>query len=223
MSTDSSRRPEEMASFFDARAGSYDQHMHETFGLVFEQYYGAVAAPVARTAHPVAVLDLGCGTGAEIAGILDRAPNARITCVDLSGEMLQRLSERYCDRQSQLTLRQGSFLDLDFGAGAYAFIVSVMSMHHFPSAVKRALYARICAALKPGGLYIEGDYYVSPDQEQEYLRRYAEQMQTVGTGLYHIDIPFSVDTQRQLLTEAGFTAVELICSVGQSKVLVATA
>ena len=40
------------------------------------------------------LLDLGCGTGASTAALLDAAPQATITAVDASGEMLAQAKRK---------------------------------------------------------------------------------------------------------------------------------
>jgi len=220
-------RPEEMAAFFDARVGGYDDHMREAMGDLFDGFYNSVAAPVPEGDKPVNILDLGVGTGAEIAVILQRAPRARFTCVDLSAGMLEKLSERFAPQREQLTLVHGSYLDVPLPTATFDLAVAVMTMHHFDHETKRNLYARIRAALKPGGAYVEGDYYASsPEEEVQLLERRAELLRQVAPGeegLYHIDIPFALETQRRLLADAGFAAVEVAWEVEGKAVLLATA
>ncbi|NIM21676.1 MAG: methyltransferase domain-containing protein, partial [Candidatus Latescibacteria bacterium] len=79
---------------------------------------------------PLNILDLGCGTGLEFEALFQRAPNALITGVDLSQEMLQLLRLRYGARLSQITLVRDSFLAVPFGTHAYDLIIAVMSVHH---------------------------------------------------------------------------------------------
>jgi tRNA (cmo5U34)-methyltransferase len=214
---------EEMASFFDVRADGYDAHMEETVAS-FEDFYRAIAAPIARTEAPIRVLDLGCGTGLEIAAILERAPNARIVGIDLSERMLDKLRERYAARMDQITLRQASYLDLTGDDEGYDYVLAVMTLHHLLPEAKRALYERICSALAPGAAYIEGDYVVTPEKEEMLLRRYEVKAAEVGDaaeGSHHIDIPFSLETQRRLLAEAGLGAVEVIWQEGEATIYVA--
>jgi tRNA (cmo5U34)-methyltransferase len=214
-----------MAAFFDARAAGYDAHMR---GYIFNdetfaQFYGAAAAPLPVTPAPIRVLDLGCGTGLELDYIFQRAPNAHITGIDLSGAMLDLLREQYGARLSQLTLIQDSYLTLDFGRAVFDYVISVMTVHHLLPDAKTALYRRIRSALKPGGIYIEGDYVVSPADEEQFLAEYAAQIAERATsdGYYHLDIPFSLETQFRLLREADFATVELLWQAGLSAVYVA--
>lgn len=211
---------EEMAAFFDARAAGYDDHMRSSLGDRFEGFYGAVSLQIPEGDHPLAVLDLGAGTGAEIAGIMGRAPRALFTCVDMSAGMLEKLCERFADHRDQLTLICGSYLEVPFPPGAFDVAVAVMTMHHFTHEVKRDLYARIREALRPGGTYVEGDWYVTPAQEAEYLEQRAA-LAPDERCLYHIDIPFALETQRRLLLEAGFAEVSVAWESGGDAVLTA--
>ncbi|MFZ5814610.1 MAG: class I SAM-dependent methyltransferase [Bacillota bacterium] len=219
-------QPEEMAAFFDARSGGYGDHMRRALGDLFDRYYAAIAAQIPAGDAPLAILDLGAGTGEEIAAILPRAPRASFTCIDLSRGMLDRLAERFAPHLEQIALIQGSYLDLPLPACRFDFAVASMTMHHFPYEVKRSLYARIRAALRPGGLYVEGDWYVGPEEEAQFLQRRASLLSQVEPGagaLYHVDIPFTLETQRRLLEQAGFSSVSVPWQEGDKAVLRAQA
>ena len=72
---------------------------------------------------------------------------------------------------------------------------------------------KIYAALKPGGKYIEGDSVTLPEMENQFLAEYHQQvadMPQAEDGHYHIDVPFSIDTQKSLLLEAGFKNLEIV-------------
>jgi tRNA (cmo5U34)-methyltransferase len=215
MSDETQEKPEEMASFFNARAAGYDEHMRTVAFTEWEfiQFYQTLTAPIEETAAAINVLDLGCGTGLELAALFQRAPNAHITGIDLSKKMLAQLRRRYPDHRDQLTLIPASYLTTPFGLRAYDAVISAMTIHHLLRDAKRALYEKIRRALKPGGIYVEGDSVTTPAMEQTFRAAYHEQMAAMpqaGEGHYHIDVPFSLDTQRALLLEAGFTQVDLI-------------
>jgi tRNA (cmo5U34)-methyltransferase len=207
--------PEVMGAFFDARATGYDDYIRDDiFGEVaFTQFYQAVSAPIEETAEPLDILDLGCGTGLEIDFLLSHVPNARITGVDLSEEMLDLLRKRYAARMDQITLIKGSYLGMPLGTQAWDHVISVMSMHHILQDTKLELYRKIRAALKPGGKYIEGDSVVFPETKEECLAEYDEftaELPQAPDGYYHIDVPFTMQKQRSLLLEAGFRDYRLV-------------
>ncbi len=79
---------EEMRSFFNLRAEGYEKHMEDAINS-FEEYYKLVSSTLKYTEEVIEILDLGCGTGLELEEIFNKAPNARVTCIDLSEEMLK--------------------------------------------------------------------------------------------------------------------------------------
>jgi tRNA (cmo5U34)-methyltransferase len=210
MSADELEPIEEMAAFFDARAAGYDAYIQDEIfpDEQFAAFYRALSAPIERTGEPIRVLDLGCGTGLELQALFARAPNARVTGVDLAEGMLARLKDRYSAHAGQITLVVDSFLTAALGSGVYDYVLSGLAMHHVLHDTKRELYKKIRAVLRPGGKYIEGDSVVPLEAEGEFLVEYYQDAATVPPapdGTYHLDIPFSLETQQALLLEAGFT------------------
>jgi tRNA (cmo5U34)-methyltransferase len=223
MGSQSSQPPEKMGDFFDERSAGYDEHMQQSLDS-FQAFYEAIAQPIPRTEAELQILDIGCGTGLELGSIFQRAPNAQITGVDLSERMLECLRGKYARRLGQLALIHGSYLEVPFGEALYDYAVSVMTLHHLKSRRKGRLYGRIRQALKEGGEYIEGDYVVSEEKADQMLAEHREEMGRVEgreDGAYHIDIPLTMEVQRELLLGAGFSQVELIWEEGEAVVYVA--
>ncbi|MBN1642281.1 MAG: methyltransferase domain-containing protein [Anaerolineae bacterium] len=215
MSDQDFETPEEMAAFFDARTDGYDCYIRDDIFQepTFTQFYEAVSAPIPETEEAIRVLDLGCGTGLEIEALLKRAPQARITGIDLAQNMLEQLQTKYATRMGQIRLVIDSYLTMPLGSQCYDYVISAMSMHHLLHDAKRALYRRIHAALAPGGKYVEGDSVIPIGMEDEFVAEYhtlAAMVSPAHEGYYHIDVPFSIDTQRDLLLESGFTDFELL-------------
>jgi tRNA (cmo5U34)-methyltransferase len=223
MSVEDIEIPENMAEFFDVRAAGYDDHMR---GFVFTettftQFYQAVSSAIEKTDEPLNILDLGCGTGLELEALFKRVPNACITGVDVSKNMLELLEKEYAFHTDQITLVENSYLTMLFGTNTYGHIISAMSMHHLLRDTKRNIYKKIHSALKPGGKYIEGDSVTTKDMEPQFLEELHEGLKLVPQaedGHYHIDIPFSIDTQKTLLLEAGFKDFELLWQMDSSAV-----
>jgi tRNA (cmo5U34)-methyltransferase len=205
-------RFERMADFFDARSEGYEKHMEKSVSS-FDRFYASIAGPIPETDEVLCVLDLGCGTGLELEAILCKAPNASITGIDVSAHMLRKLRETYAHHSEQLTLIRASYLDVLLGEHSYDYVVAVMTLHHLLPAKKVSLYQRIREALRQEGAYIEGDWVVSLEEEALYRSAYEEavgELQTSRDGSHHIDIPLSLETEKRLLTDAGFSTVEVI-------------
>jgi len=167
-----------MSQFFDERANSYDHHMKQTV-TQFKKIYNIISILIGRTKEAVEILDLGCGTGLELEGIFSKAPNAVITCIDLSEKMLSKLKSKYSRFLDQIKPVKGSCLIVPFPEKKYDYVVSVMTMHHFPYDTKCKLYKKIRKSMKNEGKYIEGDYVVSPKKEQQFLLEYNHKIKNI--------------------------------------------
>ena len=128
-----------MSQFFDEKANGHDQQMKQTV-TQFKKIYNIISILIGRTKEAVEILDLGCGTGLELEGIFSKAPNAVITCIDLSEKMLSKLKSKYSRFLDQIKPVKGSYLIVPFPEKKYDYVVSVMTMHHFPYDTKCKLY-----------------------------------------------------------------------------------
>lgn len=213
-------RPEKMGDFFKARVDGYDEHMRLNVDG-FKQIYTMVAEPIEKMQKAVNVLDLGCGTGLELEAVFQKIPNAWVTGVDLSQEMLDRLAEKYADKKKQISFELGSYLEIPFPETKYDYALSVMTLHHLTKEEKVIVYQKIFNSLKDDGIYIEADYVVSPSEEAIRFQHYQEIKETYGINdmhNYHVDIPFSKKTQTQLFNEAGFVSVEVILELENANI-----
>ena len=203
---------ETMSDFFTARVDGYDEHMlRDVEG--FKEGYPLMASLV--PAHTRRLLDLGCGTGLELAEYFALNPGAKVTGIDLASGMLRALEEKFPGKD--ITLICGSYFDVPFGEG-FDGAVSVESLHHFTKEEKIPLYRKLRNALKPGGFFILTDYFSLSDEEErwhraELLRLKAEQGITDGE-FYHYDTPLTVAHETEALLAAGFSAVEVLDSWG---------
>lgn len=194
----------EMEEFFDQKAQNWDESKKHN---PYNPYFKSISSHVRETNDNIRILELGCGTGLTLHTILDKAPNAVITCVDLSENMLSVLSENFSEYMNQIEIVHGSFLEVAFDKQQFDYVISSQTFHHFTPETKKELYLKINRSLKNGGKYIEGDFMVSEEEEQESLEEYNEyvaSLEGADKGKYHFNIPSTLDTQKRLLTESGF-------------------
>lgn len=210
---------ERMDAFFDSRLETYDAHMMANIESAGEFYpFTAACLPAQPGAR---LLDLGCGTGLELEYYFARNPGAKVTGIDLAPGMLAALKRKFPDRE--LTLIQGSYFEVPFGEAQFDGAVSVESLHHFTVEEKLPLYSKLCKALKKGAWFILTDYF-APDEaterlyRQELLRLKAEQGIT-DDAFYHYDTPLTVAHEKQVLLDAGFSAMEELGSWGATHTL----
>jgi len=195
---------EPMGAFFNARAPSYDQvhTSHISGGLATKDLIAQYLPEYTRD-----VLDLGCGTGLELPAIYARFPEAHVVGIDLAGDMLALLRER-CAGLDVETLRM-SYFDYDFPENQFDAVVSVMSLHHFTPAQKLDLYSRARSTLKPGGVFLNCDYFIgSPLRVQlNFLRL---RLMHCEPGAVHFDTPLTAKQEMRILRQAGFERVEIL-------------
>jgi tRNA (cmo5U34)-methyltransferase len=107
------------------------------------------------------VLDLGAGTGALSASILDALPGVRVQLVDVDPHMLEVAATRCSGHIGRYELRHARFEDQLPRCHA---VVASLALHHVPThAEKRELYRAILDGLEPAGLVVVADALLHPD------------------------------------------------------------
>jgi tRNA (cmo5U34)-methyltransferase len=102
------------------------------------------------------VLELGTGTGITTRRVLERHPGAHLTGVDSSAEMLAHADLPDADLHLQ-DLRD------PLPDGPFDLVFSALAVHHLDAAGKADLFARVAAALAPGGRFVLADVIVPDD------------------------------------------------------------
>lgn len=213
---------EKMSDFFENRLDGYDEHMLTCIASANELYpYTANCLPKDTECH---ILDLGCGTGLELAEYFLLNPSAKVTGIDLSKGMLEALKAKFSDKD--ITLIWGSYFDLPFGDGCFNAAVSVESLHHFTKEEKIPLYAKLHTALKENGYFILTDYFSLSDEEESMHRQnlitLKREYGITDDEFYHYDTPLTVTHETEALLEAGFAKVEVLCNWGATYTFKAT-
>ena len=204
---------EPMGDFFNARASDYDEvhTSHISGGIATKELIAHYLPEGTRE-----VLDLGCGTGLELPALFARLPGAKVLGIDLAEDMLALLHER-CTGFDVQTLCM-SYFDYDFPPGRFDAVVSVMSLHHFTPAQKLALYSRARSTLKPGGVFLNCDYFLgSPLRVRLNFLRLALMRQQPGA--MHFDTPLTAKQEMKVLRQAGFERVKTLWKVKNTEVI----
>ncbi len=211
---------EKMDEFFAVRAEGYDEHMlNEVVGC--RECYAKMAELV-----PVGtknLLDLGCGTGLELEGIFERFRDVSVTGIDITKAMLDRLSEKY--QGKNIILICGDYFTADLGRECFDTAISFQTMHHFSHEKKIGLYRKIRDSLKSGGVYIECDYMVDTQSEEDHwfaenvrLRR---EQNIPEDGFYHYDTPCTIENQIKMFKAAGFSSAEKVFKIENTTIIIA--
>ncbi|MGV1100598.1 class I SAM-dependent methyltransferase [Thiovibrio sp. JS02] len=169
---------------FDKYAEDYDGGRRRLIPC-FDDFYGTalgcIPFPVEQALR---VLDLGAGTGLFAAMIAARYPRAILTLVDVSEKMLACARRRFAAQTGKV-----SFLAADYSRDLavtppFDLVISALSIHHLRDPEKEGLFARIFAALKPGGIFVNADQVLgdSPAIERVYRQTWLEQVKEKGAS-----------------------------------------
>ena len=203
---------------FDLAAEDYDRTRRR---LVpgFDDFYRA-AIDLIRFPHDsqLKVLDLGAGTGLLAAFIAYSFPQARITMVDISSEMLERARARF-----ELAGERFRFEVSDYGVDPiqekYDAVVSALSIHHLGDDEKRSLFNRIYGALNDGGVFVNAEQCrgATPERHRFHHERWITRVRELGMddrdlGLaldrMKFDRAATLEDQLEWLREAGFRDID---------------
>ncbi len=177
------RRSETSQQFFATSAGHWDRLRAELFGDDF-----AMRALIGLMPADWTVADLGCGTGALVAGLAPHA--ARVIGVDASEEMLAAARHRLTGL-TNVDLRTGSLESLPIENASVDAATMMLVLHHVASPA--AAIAEAARILRPGGRLLIVD--MTPHDHEEYRQQ-----------MGHVWLGFSDEHMKRLLTHAGLAA-----------------
>ncbi len=184
-------RNQKQRTFFNEKIDSYDQ-VHETYMETKKMLADSLDKDTKK------ILDLGAGTGLELIHLFEVFPDASVTVVDISENMLDELSKR--DFANRVTRICGDFFEIDFGNN-YDAVVSTSALHHFKPKEKEILYKKIFDCLKENGQFINCDK-VSLSQEDQEHSMY--ELENNIDNYKHIDTPLTIENEITILEQVGF-------------------
>jgi tRNA threonylcarbamoyl adenosine modification protein (Sua5/YciO/YrdC/YwlC family) len=156
----------------------------------FDAFEDAVVAATGDGAR--SILELGTGTGETAARLLARHQHATLVGIDVSESMLDAARSRLPDGRA--SFRVGLLQDR-LPEGPFDLVASALCVHHLDGAEKADLFARVAAALAPGGRFVLGDVVVPDDPAEVRIEL---------TDGY--DKPSTTEEQLSWLTDAGLDA-----------------
>jgi tRNA (cmo5U34)-methyltransferase len=180
----------------------------------------ALLIPFGRN-DSIKVIDLGCGTGTISKSIIEKFPNARITCLDIAENMIG-MARMKLNKYENISYSTGDFSSYEFNE-KYDVIVSSLALHHLAADNdKKIFYTKIYNALNENGVFYNADVVLgSNDYNQDvYMKKWKEYMnKTVPAEeidkkwipkYYEEDRPARLISQLEWLKETGFRDIDII-------------
>ena len=142
------------------------------------------------------VLDAGCGSGFHSLLIARALPEGRVTAVDISPEMLERLSRNAKAQglSDRIEVLRADGLRLPLPDGSADRAISAAVWHHLDD--PQGACNELARTLKPGGRAVVSDLLVQPDIK-------------AVRGLDGHDRAFGADDMRTIMERAGLINIEV--------------
>ncbi|MDR1014774.1 MAG: class I SAM-dependent methyltransferase [Coriobacteriales bacterium] len=208
---------DEVQASFDARATAYDANRRSLIPH-FDEFYRIGVEALAYCDQSPRVLDLGGGTGLSTSFLLGRYPDARVTLLDFSNEMLAVARERFKDNPN-IDFRVRDYRSFPFDE-RFDLVISGLSIHHLTADEKRELAVRVFGLLEPNGEFFNADLVSCEDErlEQEMHRQLqgflrqglSEDEVQRFVSSQRLDRPAPLESQLSHLRSAGFKVVECL-------------
>lgn len=203
---------------FDAIAEKYDRQRRQLIPC-FDDFYGMALSVMNSPNSRPRILDIGSGTGLFAAMALEKFPEASMTLIDLSPQMLNVAQERF-ENRSNVRFIQDDYTTREWHE-EFDIVISGLSIHHLPHQGKKALFARIFKMLAPGGIFVNADQSLgaTPEMEAMYSTMWKKSVESSGLPTEEIvrayertrlDSPSSMEDQLSWLREAGFSHAECV-------------
>jgi len=209
---------EDIKSKFGAIAMEYDNQRRSLIPC-FDDFYSCIVRSMEYCSKQENILDIGAGTGLLTSFVYSLYPNSNYTVVDISEEMLQQAKRRF-NNQQNFQYIIADYTNYIF-TNKFDVVVSALSIHHLEHDEKRQLYANIFGILNSGGVFINGDQFISrspmfEDKIHEHWRDTIKQSvltQDEINGAFErmkMDKPATTEANLEWLEEAGFINVDLL-------------
>ncbi len=121
----------------------------------FDEFYGSCITAADVNNKEPKILDIGAGTGLLSSFLLKRYPEARITLIDISEQMLEVAKQRFSENENIIYISE-DYTKYE-SSEEYDLVVSALSIHHLEDSEKKELYKKCYSLLKPNGIFINAD------------------------------------------------------------------
>lgn len=194
-----STNPDAIQEFDEERADNYDDRIRRV-AAGYDLLHATVGSTLeARLGEDASILLAGVGTGEELVRLAELRDDWSFAAVDPSEPMLERCRERIQaakleDRVDLIAATvEHADVEADFDAATSIFV------SHFIDDVdaKRAYFASIAEALRPGGTLVTADLFAPGDGDAYESLMAAWKRHTVRSGLPEADADEAFENVRR--------------------------
>lgn len=210
----------DLKKHFNKEAEAFDNQVLKNIPKYPEMLTALINAIPDNKENPK-VLDLGCGTGNITQKLLTRFPQAEVTCLDLSENMI-KIAKNKLSQYKSIKYLIGDFTETEI-TEKYDAIISSLALHHIPNdKEKEEMYQAIYKALNKNGVFYNADVILGNSTYNEELNNKIAQEDMINNGvtLEEIqehkgkreanDIPTTVYNHIKMLENVGFQEIDII-------------
>jgi len=210
----------EVEDFYDAISHDYTSLLNRTVPW-YQEMLEMMFAYFPDDFTPSKILELGCGSGNLTALLRLRFPDAEITAVDFSAEIIEVCKARI-GKTDSIQYVQKDFKAIDFPKESFDLVMSSISIHHLHNEQKQKLFDKLYLYLKPKSVLIYADQCRGATDDI-----YAKNMLAWKKGAFKLgstqadwniwmkhqeehDFHASVENQLQWLSNSGFINLDIL-------------
>lgn len=211
---------EQIKDTFENVAEDFDEIIIKLVPFYREMVNDLILVIPFKKNEKIDVIDLGCGTGTLSLKIKEFFTNAKITCMDMTKNMLE-LAKIKLSEYENIEYILENFYTFNFNK-KYDVVISSFALHHLVTAGdKISFYQKIYNSLKASGCFYNLDILIGPNDEIQnfYIKKWEEflsqnysekEIEEQFERYSEEDSPESIMNHLKWLEEAGFRDVDVI-------------
>jgi len=213
-------RFDEIKKHFEKEAAVFDEFFYKIVPYYRQMLEILVQSMPFKKNAKLKIIDLGCGTGNLGAKAKEYYQNARLTCVDMTENMIKMAKTKF-EKYPDTVFWHGDIRKFDFSK-KYDAVISSMVLHHVEGAEKIKFYKKLNKSLKKGGVFLNIDIFLTNDAKLQkfYIDKWISFMSSNGLPLDKIkemlarhkkeDRPVVIGWELEALKKAGFKTQDII-------------
>jgi len=210
----------DLKKHFNKEAEAFDKQVQKNIPCYNEMLTALINA-IPNNKDSPKILDLGCGTGNITQKALNRFPEAEVTCLDLSENMIEIAKDKLSSYEN-IEYIVGDFTQMELNT-KYDVVLSSLALHHIPNdEEKEAMYKNIYETLEKDGVFYNADVIKANSNYNEELNNKVaiQEMKENGVTDEEIaehkgkrdanDIPTTLIKHIKMLENVGFKEIDVI-------------